>query len=304
MIILLTGDNVYEINKKLAQLVAGHASEPEYFHVDMMQPGDVGDIFQGMSLFSLNRMVVLKRASENTDVWEKIAELSDKESDTTVILVEPKVDKRTKSYKTIAKNADVQQFKAWTERDTREAESWLKKAAATRKITLDASAAHEIVRRRGTDQYQLLSTLDQLSLLGNITLEMVQSHIEPPLEEDVFSLLDVALTGTADQLRQKLRTLQLTNDPYMTMGLLASQMFALAALVYGSDKSQADMTAELGVSAFVLRNLSSAARTLNTSRMAYVVQQLSDADYGIKSKLADPWVQIEVALMNIVTHRA
>ena len=86
------------------------------------------------------------------------------------------------------------------------------------------------------------------------------------------------------------------------MGLLASQTVALAGLVYGAGKSQAEVASELKISPFVLRNLAQMARTLSAGDVAYIVQQLAAADYGTKSKTVDPWVQIEVALSKIATH--
>lgn len=295
MIILLTGDNSYDIDQELTKLVTGFDGEAERLDTDKLEAKSLGDIFEGMSLFSTTRMVVLKRLSENASTWEAMANWAEKESDTTVVLVEPKVDKRTKTYKTLAKHADVRTFTAFGERDAGLAEKWLCDEASRRKIVIERAAAREIVRRRGVEQYQLLSTLEQLSLMGDITTVAVERHIEATPQEDVFKLLTAALQGNSSQLHEMIATLRLTNDPYMTMGLLASQVFALSGLVL-SNKSQADVASATGVSPYVLRNLSSIASALSQERLQRLVVALADADVGMKSKSIEPWLQVEMAL--------
>lgn len=293
--ILLTGDNYYEIDQELARIEAAFDGTPEHIDPDALQPADLTDILSGMSLFSTQRLVVLRRASENVPLWEALGERASEESDTTLVLYEPKVDKRTKTYKSLAKHADVRAFAAWGERDAARAEQWLLAEAKTRNITLDKNAAHEIVHRRGVEQHQLINTLQQLAAMGNITLDVVQRHIEPTPTENVFTLLGAALSGDAAKVHDMLQTLRLTNDPYMTIGLLSSQVFSLAGLVL-SGKSQAEVAKEIGVSSYVLRGLAGTAQQINPAQLRHFVGHLAAADIGLKSSSIDPWIQIELAL--------
>ena len=295
MIILLTGDNYYEIDQELARIEAAFDGTPEHIDPDTLQSADLTDILSGMSLFSTKRLVVLRRASENTPLWEALGERASEESDTTLVLYEPKVDKRTKTYKSLAKHADVRAFTAWSERDAPRAEQWLLAEAKTRNMTLDKNAAHEIVRRRGVEQHQLINTLQQLAAMGNITLDVVQRHIEPTPTENVFALLGAALSDDVAKVHDMLQTLRLTNDPYMTIGLLSSQVFSLAGLVL-SDKPQAEVAKEIGVSPYVLRGLAGTAKQISPAQLRRFVGYLAAADIGLKSSSIDPWVQIELAL--------
>lgn len=298
MIILLTGDNIYEIDQELSRIIDVFDGEPERLDSDRLEVRNLTDIFGGLSLFSTARLVILKRPSENTSVWEALVDWAEKESDTTVVLVEPKVDKRTKTYKVLAKSADVRTFMAFGERDGAKAEKWLTDEAKRRGVAVDNAAIGEIVRRRGVEQYQLLATLEQLSVLGTITVDSVKTHIEATPTENIFVLLEAATGGDAGKIHTMIHTLKLENDPYMTMGLLASQAFALAGLVL-SDKPQGEIAKDLGVSPYVLRNLSSVAKSIDVARLRRIVNTLADADVGLKSSAVDPWVQIEAALASI-----
>lgn len=296
MIILLTGDNSYEIDQELGRIVSDFEGEVERIDPDTLEPRNLTDIFGGLSLFAANRLVVLKRVSENTAVWEALATWADKDSDTTVVLVEPKVDKRTKTYKALASQADVRAYMAFGDRDTSKVEKWLVGEAARRNIRIDDAAVREIIRRRGVEQYQLINTLEQLAVLGDVTRDVVDIHIEATPQENVFELLNASLGGDASKVRSMIQTLRLTNDPYMTVGLLASQVFALSGLVLGGNSQS--IASDLGVSPYVLRNLSSAADSIDKAKLKKLISALADADIGLKSSTVDPWLQIEIALSN------
>ena len=296
MIILLTGDNSYEIDQELSRIVSDFEGEVERIDSDTLEPRNLTDIFGGLSLFATNRLVVLKRVSENTAVWEALATWADKDSDTTVVLVEPKVDKRTKTYKALASQADVRAYMAFGDRDTSKVEKWLAGEAARRNIRIDDAAVREIIRRRGVEQYQLINTLEQLAVLGDVTRDVVDAHIEATPQENVFELLNASLGGDASKVRSMIQTLRLTNDPYMTVGLLASQVFALSGLVLGGNSQS--IASDLGVSPYVLRNLSSAADSVDKAKLKKLISALADADIGLKSSTVDPWLQIEIALSN------
>lgn len=296
MIILLTGDNSYEVDQELGRIVSDFEGEVERIDADTLEPRNLTDIFGGLSLFAANRLVVLKRVSENTAVWEALATWADKDSDTTVVLVEPKVDKRTKTYKALASQADVRAYMAFGDRDTSKVEKWLAGEAARRNIRIDDAAVREIIRRRGVEQYQLINTLEQLAVLGDVTRDVVDIHIEATPQENVFELLNASLGGDASKVRSMIQTLRLTNDPYMTVGLLASQVFALSGLVLGGNSQS--IASDLGVSPYVLRNLSGAADSIDKAKLKKLISALADADIGLKSSTVDPWLQIEIALSN------
>lgn len=295
MIILLTGDNFYEIDQELGRIVAGFDGEPERIDTENLEPRQLTDIFSGVSLFSAERLVILRHASEHSALWEALGERADTETDTTLVLVEPKVDKRTKTYKALSKHADVRVYAAWGERDSGKAEQWLQAEAKARGVVLAPAAAREIVRRRGVEQYQLRNTLEQLAVLGDITPEVVERHIEATPHENVFMLLEAAVRGNARRVRDMIAVLRHDNEPYMTMGLLASQAFALGGLVLGSEP-QKQMAQDLGVNPYVLNNLSRTAGVLDRDRLRRLVDALAVVDVGLKSSAVDPWVQIEIAL--------
>ena len=69
---------------------------------------DLQSIFQGASLLTDKRKIVIKDLGENKECFEKMSEFN---TDHQIILWETKLDKRTGTYKKMAKIAEIKEFK-------------------------------------------------------------------------------------------------------------------------------------------------------------------------------------------------
>lgn len=71
---------------------------------------DLPSIFRGTSLFKTEkRQILIKDLSENTAVWEKVAEYVD--TDHEVVIWEAKIDKRSAGYKNLkSKGVEIKEF--------------------------------------------------------------------------------------------------------------------------------------------------------------------------------------------------
>lgn len=299
MITLIIGENAYERDQELAKTIAEFDGEAERYDGAEVSLEMVQQLTQGLSLFASKRLIIIKNLSENKEAWEEMAVQASKESaDTHLVLIEPKPDKRTKAYKALHQHAKVSEHKPFSERDTGRVVSWVKQAAKNQQIEITPEAITELVRRIGVDQYQLYNELERLSTLGMLTKDIVESHTELSPHDNVFTLLSVALEGDSARLHQKIATLQLTNDPYMTFGLLSAQIFQLSALVLVHKPPQE--TAQLiGASPFVLHQLSGVAKQLTTKDVRRLANLVADADIKLKTASHDPWVVIEASLLSI-----
>lgn len=101
------GDNRLEVEKAAKRVLGANY---EIFEGENLAVTDLPSIFRGTSLFSdEKRRILLKDVSENSAVWEKIADYID--TDHTVIVWETKIDKRSVAYKNLkAKGVEMQEF--------------------------------------------------------------------------------------------------------------------------------------------------------------------------------------------------
>ena len=259
------------------------------------------ELTSSLSLLAEKRMVVIRDLSSNKTVWATFGERLDRVSeDTQVVLVEPGVDKRTGTYKKLQKVADVRTFAAWTDRDTGKAETWAIEQAKQLGIGMDKKSAQLLVRRVGTDQWQLYHALEKLGVLDVVNPEVIESVIEAQPSENVFELLDAALRGDAAKIAKTIRGLQLSEDPYRVLALLSSQGFQFAALAV-ADEPPAQVAKDIGAHAFALSRMSSHAARLGRRGAKKVIAALAEADTDSKSTATDTWLLIERALMKIAT---
>jgi DNA polymerase III subunit delta len=305
MITLLIGENSFEIKRALREFQAGFDGDIERIDSSDVELRQLPDLLMGATLFSTNRLIIMYELSVNTTIWPLLPDWLGKISDDVhLVLVEPKPDKRTTAYKQLKKLANVREFPAWSERDRAKAEAWVAGEARLHDITIDKAGIRKLVDRVGVNQWGLYHALQKLSVLDEITLPVIEEVIDPTPAESVFNLLESSLRGDAKRVSQMIETLQLTEDPYRTFGLLSGQVFQLAVLA-NTSKPSSEVAKDIGAHPFALSKLAPHARKLGPAGAKAIVVVAAEADTGMKLSKGEPWLLIERALLKIaqIKHR-
>lgn len=297
MITLLTGENSFENERALRAIEAEFNGIPERRDGAELEIKQLPDLLMGATLFASERLVVIKGLSENKTLWAVFSDWINRvSSDVHLVLVDPKPDKRTKTYKDLLKIANVKDAKLWTERDGAKAEQWAVGEAKQRGFELDKKSAHVLVDRVGVDQWLLAQALEKLAVAGNISPQVIEDLIEANPIENVFLLFEAALKGDGPGIKKTLAVLETTEDPYRLLGLLSGQAVQLAILAV-ADKSSAEVAGDIGVHPYALSKLAPAARKLGRSGTKKIVTIFAEADAAVKTSVAEPWLLIERALI-------
>lgn len=299
MITLLIGENSFENEQKLREIKAQFNGTSEIVDGAELELKQLPDLLMGATLFATSRLVVMKRLSENKTLWNGfeswISRVSD---DIHLVLIEPKPDKRTRTFKELQKIATVHDFPPWSERDTLKAQQWVVKEAATLSFSLDKKSAQVLVDRVGADQWQLYRALEKLAVVDAVNPVVIEELIEANPLENVFNLFEAALRGDSLKVKHMIETLELTEDAYRLFGLLSGQAFQLAALSV-SEKPSAEVAKDLGAHPFALSKLAPHAKKLGKSGARRVVAIFAEADTGMKTSAGDPWLLLERALVKV-----
>ncbi|HMH70454.1 MAG TPA: DNA polymerase III subunit delta [Candidatus Saccharimonadales bacterium] len=299
MITVITGENGFENDRLLRQIEVQFDGTPERIDGTELELKRVPDLLMGTTLFASKRLVIIKNLSENKSLWNEfepwIARAND---DVHLILMEQKPDKRTKTYKTLQKNATLHESRLWTDRDSVKAEQWATQEARSLGFELDKKSAQILVARVGVDQWQLFGALQKLAVLGEVTPEIIEEIIEANPAENVFNLFDAALNGNGSSVKHMLGVLALAEDPYRVFGLLSSQAFQLVALSLG-EKSSAEVAKDLGAHPFALSKLAPHAKKMSRMNAKQLLALFVEADATLKSSAHDPWLLIERALLKV-----
>lgn len=299
MIYLIIGENTFKRRSAVSDIIAQCGLTPERYDGLDLTENQLADCIAGATLFSAKRLVIINELSANKLVWDKLADWVGRVSDdTTLLLIEPKPDKRTKAYKVLSKSSTAITVDNWTDRQASEAARWLTSYAQEQGLRLTNDQVQNLIKRSFSqgdrpgsyviDQQILANAVNALSVLGEVTSESISAVLPESSADNVFELLDAALGGNAKRTQELLHNLQATADPYMTLGFVMSQWAQLVALRV-SGESPDSLAARIGVSAFVLRRLQTHAKKINSHQLSELTNLLARLDMQSKTTSADPW---------------
>lgn len=300
MITVLTGENSFEIHEALQALRDAFDGQPEQFDGSMLTLNQLPEMMMGSSLFAEKRLVVIHDLSLNNDLWTRLTEWLPRVSDDIhLVLVETKPDKRTSSYKALKELANLQEFVALNERDRTKVEEWVVKRAQEQSVPIDTSLARHLVERVGVDQWQLSHAIDKLALVDVIDRDTIDEVIDAIPSENVFQLFELALSGKRERLRDILRTLELTEDPYTVFALLSSQVLQLVALAMAEETD--NPVKDFGIHPYVAGKLKAQAKKMSKRDAQQLSVLFAKADADIKTSRGEPWLVIEQALLKVTS---
>jgi DNA polymerase-3 subunit delta len=299
MIYLIHGENAYLQEVELQKITKSTDLTPERIDVDAVTLNALADIVRGGSLFVDTRLVVIRELSSDTGLFSKLAEWAGEVPDeTAIVLLERKLDKRTKAYKAIIKAAKVIVAEPLTERDMRTAEEWLIKAAKQYSVPISLAQAKQMVERaliagekassRIVDQMQLAHALKALAGAKEVTDEMIATVLPQAIGDTVFDMLDIAARRETARLDALLSDMARTEDGHRVFAMLCGQWAQLAAVATLGGAPQSIAT-ELGLHPFVAKKMQETASRLVVNDIRTLTQLIADLDANTKTSRVTPW---------------
>ena len=298
MIYVFFGENEFSKRQKVDEVLGDRIARRR--DGEELTIGDLRELLTGQTLFGGDEPIIITDLSQNSEVWAEFPEIA-KLSDELVILLETKLDKRTKTYKNLAKNAIVQECVSLGERQRPELVKWAIDRTKERGTKLTKKQIETLVDRLGYDQLRLDNLFAQLSLLDEVTDDLIDQLVPLAKSESVFELLDATIRGDFGSIQRIISYLEMTSGDdgaYQTIGLLASQAMNLLALVL-SDIDTQKVAQDFGVHPYALRQLSPLARQLDKIAALRICRILLQADMQMKTTGVEPWLLVETALMKI-----
>ena len=297
MIHILTGDNSYAIKNRLQKLLKESATSANQPPIENLTLSDLSVLLLGENLFSEKQTVILNNLSQRKDIFEPAVNFIIKNKDAiNVVLLETSLDKRTIVYKKLATNAKIEDYKQYTDRDQRLLINWLQDYLKEQKITISPKILQELLDWVGPDQERLISAADRLILMNDFTKEGIETYVPKTPSGFAFDLLATAIKKDNKKLNEILIDLKQTQDPYMLMGLLISQLIQAAALTYAS--SSDNVAKDLAASPYALENIRRQI-SLTPEQTKQALEIFYSADKAIKTTGAEPWPVVEIALKRL-----
>lgn len=287
MKLTITGDNAAQRDqawqKLLAQFVAEHGDlAVERLDGEEAEFAQLQEALQTLPFLSARKLVLIRQGSQNKAFAEAIeALLNDLPATTDLILLEPKLDKRSSYYKTLKKLTDFKDFVALDERGLAR---WLVDTAKAAGGQLNQTDALWLVERVGADQQLLANELDKLLLYDPaISRQTIELLTEATPQSTIFELIEAAFAG------QTARALQLYDEqrvqkvePPQIIAMLAWQLHVLALLATAGERSADAVASQAKLSPYVVKRTTSLARRLSRRRISELTDSLSELDVRLK----------------------
>jgi len=299
MIWTLVGENGFALQAALTEKIASFVAAHGEIAVERLD-GETTDLLriqaslQSAPFLAARKLVVLRNGSANKQFVEQVDRLLADLADTTdLLLIEPKVDKRTGYYKYLKAATHLQEF---PELDEQGLVRWLVEAAKAEGGTLRVADAQLLVERVGANQQLLASELGKLLLYNpSITRQTIELLVEASPQSKVFDLLDAAFAGNTaralalyrDQREQKV-------DPSQIIAMLAWQLRILALLKTAGDRSSAVISRDAKLSPYTVQKNQGIARQLTLTQLKRLIRELLQLDLRSKRQHID----LDEALQN------
>jgi DNA polymerase-3 subunit delta len=292
MITVLTGENSFGLQRALRDRVKAFVAEHGDLALERLDGQEVPferlrEALTSLPFLASRKLVVLRSPSTNKDFYENFEQLFGQIPETTdVIIVEPKLDKRTAYYKYLKAQTD---FQGYPELDLAGLANWLVKVAKEQSGTLSLSDARYLVERVGANQQLLSNEIEKLLLYNPIvTRQTIDLLTEPSPQSSIFQLMEAAFSGNtreALELYREQRAMKVEAPQIVAM--LAWQLHILAVIKTAGDRSAEQIAKEAKLNPYVVRKSQTIARALTLSELKSLVSDLLDIDMKSKRTALD-----------------
>jgi DNA polymerase-3 subunit delta len=305
-VMTLTGENAFglkaELDTLVATFVATHGDLAlERIDGEEAEPDRISEALTSLPFLAERKMVLLRRPGANKQFAEQAEQLlTDVPETTDVIIVEPKLDKRSSYFKYLQKKTDFREHKAL---DILGLAPWLVQQAKVQRGNITPSDARYLAERVGPNQQLLVSELEKLLLHDkNITRQAIDLLTEPTPQSTVFQLLEAAFAGNAKralQLYDEQRALKV--DPLAIIAMLAWQLHILALIKTAGTRNGQAIASEAKLSPYVIQKSQSIARNLGLTELKKLVHDLLVIDRRLKRESIDADEALKNYLLMLAT---
>ena len=303
MIVLLTGENEFEILRERKRIVSEYLKDNDSFGLERLDGEDLDSsrlrdaVLQLPFLVSKKLVIITKPfVSKPTceallDIYKQIPDEID------VMLVDSKADKRTKLFKELSAGKMVQEFVALKGSSL---EKWVTTYTVEHGSSILQADARHLIDRVGVDQMRLAREIEKLAYDEHIDSNRIDVLTDQSLRNTVFDLLDKTFASkTTEALRMYDDLLANKTDPNEVLALVGWQLHAIALVKYAGEGSSADIASKTGLHPFVAGKIIYVARRLSAEQIKTSISSALRTDIAIKTTNVDTADAVRVLLLEL-----
>ena len=294
-LILLTGTDTFRLRERVNMYKRLFAEKHPNGALEIFEDNHSYADLEGSvctpNLFGGRRLIFCETfwdAEKGNKALEKnlISTIADQSDSVTVCIIEPKIDKRTTWSKRLLSEATVEQFDPM---DDTSLMRWAARRAETQGSNLPHNCAQFLIKRCGSDLWNLSGEIDKLSMLHQGTAINKESIEQSTLRHPSLQIWDFLEALSRGQLQRALKLF----EELLLSGTSVHEIFALimrevrihALLIWGDTQgySSKEIAQRTGLHPFVVQKTLPLSRTWNMSRVQNLYAALLAIDHKLKT---------------------
>lgn len=289
MIITLTGDNSFLLNKELVKLAANFEKNHGDLAIQRIDAAEAeyDKIYESLTALPFlveKKLTIIYNPSDCKELVENLEKLLNEVPETNeVIFFEPKFDKRQAHYKLLHKKTELREFKSI---DTANLSNWVVDYAKDQDAKISTTDARYLLDRIGSNQMLLANEIDKLALYSSdINKDVINLLTEPSLQSTTFELLEAAFAKKPQKTIKLYKQQRLQKvEPQVIIGLLSWQLNAMAVVVSAGSRSNHEIAERSKLKPYTISKTQSITRNMNLGSVANLINKLADIDKKSKTQ--------------------
>ncbi len=273
-----------------------------YFEGKDISAGEVIDLAETMPFLSDKRAIIIENSPFFKSEGEKIAEYLNAVPDTTyLVFVEENVDKRSKLYKSIAKNGCVVEAAGLSEDKII---TWILGMLKKDNKKITQNTMHYLLGKIGTDMENIRSEVEKLICYcydrDVITNEDIDAVCTTQISNQIFEMLDAMANKRQKVALQLYYNLLALKEPPMRILFLIGRQFNLllqARLLKQKGYGDRAIAEKIGVPPFAATKYLNQASKFKMADLRQAVAECVEADEAVKSGNRNDRLSVELLII-------
>lgn len=264
--------------------------------------GDIIDDAETLPFFAERKVIVLENSGffknaipEFTDYLEHVPEGA------AFVFMESEIDKRSKAYKTTAKNGRAEEFNLQGDDVL---VKWIGIRASHEGRKIRRSDAQHLIDRCGMDMSNLSMELEKLFAYtyghDSIATEDIDSICTVQVTSRIFDMVDAVAAQDPPKAISLYHDLLELREPPMRILFLISRQFRLMAHVrslYSAGKSSADIAKNAGIPSFAVQKYLRGAERFGMMRLREAMTECASLEEAVKTGRMTDQISVELLIV-------
>ncbi len=310
-IYLFYGEEKYFINKYVGEIVSATGLKDDLMNYEVFKENatvsQIIDASATLPMFSENRVVIVRDSGiftkDRKDKDELVESIGEVAPTTILIFIETKVDKKLKSYKAVAKIADIYEMNFLKENElVQYVDDEVKKYG----LEISKSNIHYFLQNISNDMSKILIEINKLSNFvgeGDITKEHIDDVCTKTLDFKVFKLMEFVGKKNIDEaLTMYDWLIESKESPILILSLIYKHIKMLLQVKYmlSKNETQSTIASRLSIHSFVAKQYIEQCKNFKTRELYEYLQLCLENDINIKTGV----ISDKIAVWNLIVRFA